>query len=134
MIAVSKDLSYEDHSLFELAVDIFYFSQYRKLDGFFDQKSKYTYCRDEFIRKFKIKYSQRSDEEILNFMNIYLLYETAENSYEKSDFLFDGRIPINRLSCIGPYLQETGDYKYIWLGENMGVGKNHPLFFLFKGK
>ena len=49
----------------------------------------------EFIRKFRIKYPQISDEEIFNFMNIYLLNEPAENNYEKSDFLSDGRIPVN---------------------------------------
>ena len=95
MSAVSKELSYEDHSLFELAIDVFYLSQYRKLDGFFDQKSKYIFCRYEFIRKFRIKYPQMSDEKIFNFMSIYLLYEPAENNYEKSDILFDGRIPVD---------------------------------------
>ena len=73
MSAVSKELPYEDHSLFEFAIDVFYLSQYRKLDGFFDQKSKYIFCRDEFIRKFRIKYPQMSDEKIFNFMSIYLL-------------------------------------------------------------
>ena len=89
MSAVSKELSYEDHSLFELAIDVFYLSQYRKLDGFFDQKSKYIFCRYEFIRKFRMKYPQMSDEKIFNFMSIYLLYEPAENNYGKSNFLFD---------------------------------------------
>ena len=58
---------------FELAIDLFYLSQYRKLDGFFDQKSEYIFYRDEFIRKFRIKYPQMSDVEIFNFMSIYLI-------------------------------------------------------------
>ena len=58
---------------FELAIDVFYLSQYRKLDGFFDQKNEYIFYRDEFIRKFRIKYPQMSDVEIFNFMSIYLI-------------------------------------------------------------
>ena len=51
-----------------------------------------------------------SDEDIFNFIRIYLLSEPAENNYEKSDFLFDGRLLLNRICCMGPYLQEKGDY------------------------
>ena len=58
---------------FELAIDVFYLSQYRKLDDFFDQKHKYIFYRNELIRKFRIKYPQMSDEEIFNFMSIYLI-------------------------------------------------------------
>ena len=65
---------------------------------FFLIRKAYAFFADiiyEFIRKFRIKYPQISDEEIFNFMNIYLLNEPAENNYEKSDILFDGRIPVN---------------------------------------
>ena len=53
-----------------------------------------------------------SDEEISNFIRIYLLYEPAKDNRMKSGFLFDGRIHIDRLSWVSPYLQEHGDYKY----------------------
>ena len=65
---------------------------------FFLIRKAYAFFADiiyEFIRKFRIKYPQISDEAIFNFMNIYLLNEPAENNYEKSDFLSDGRIPVN---------------------------------------
>ena len=47
-----------------------------------------------------------SDEDIFNFIRIYLLSEPAENNYEKSDFLFDGRLLLNRICCMGLYLQK----------------------------
>ena len=58
------------------------------------------------LKKFRIKYPQMSDEDIFNFIRIYLLSEPAENNYEKSDFLFDGRLLLNRICCMGPYLQK----------------------------
>ena len=67
-----------------------------------------------------------SGDEIFNFMSIYLMCDLAENNYEKGNFLFKGRNPINRFCWIVLYLQETGDYKYVYLLENMGEGINHP--------
>ena len=58
------------------------------------------------MKVFRIKYPQMSDEEIFNFVGTYLLREHAE----KSDFLFNGRLPLDRICCMGPYLQEEGDY------------------------
>ena len=66
-----------------------------------------------------------SDEEISNFIRIYLLYEPAKDNCMKSGFLFDGRIHIDRLSWVSPYLQEHGDYKYSWLIENLGKSICH---------
>ena len=71
------------------------------------------------------------DEGISNFMRIYLLYEPAKDNREKSEFLFDGRIYIDRLSWVGPYLQELGDYKYSWLIENLNRDTSSLIFFLF---
>ena len=48
------------------------------------------------------------DEEIFSFIRIYLLHEPAKNNYVKSDFLFDGRLPLNRICWMGPYLQKKG--------------------------
>ena len=81
---------------------------------------------NEFIEKFRLKYPEAEDSEIFKFLKIYLLYQPAENNYEKSDFLFDERIPINRISWMGPYLQEEGDYKYSWLVENLKENIQHP--------
>ena len=72
-----------------------------------------------------------SDEEIFNFIRTYLLSEPAENNYEKSDFLFDCRLSINRICWMDPYLQEEGDYKYCCLIENTGESIHHSWFFLF---
>ena len=130
MSVISKELSddniKENPSLFEIAADVFYLSQYKKLEEHFVQKSKYICSRDEFIKKFRIKYPQMSEEEISNFIRIYLLYEPAENNYKKSDFLFDGRLPLNRICWMSFYLQEEVDYKYCWLIENTGEGIHHP--------
>ena len=90
------------------------------------QKCKYILNRDEFIKKFRIKYLQLSDEEIFGFIRIYLLSKPAENNYEKTDFLFDGRLPLNRICWMDPYLQEEGDYTFCWLIENTGEGIHHP--------
>lgn len=128
MSVISKELP---DSPFEIVVDVFYYSQYRKRDGYFVQKSKYISLRDEFFEKFSIKYPQMPFEEVFSFISIYLMYKPAENNYEKSDFLFDEKIPINRICWMGPYLQEKGNYKYTWLIENMGEGIHHPFFFFF---
>ena len=77
----------------------------RKPDGYFDKKNKYVALRDKFIEKIRIKYPQMSDEEIFNFISIYLIYESIKNNY-KSDFLFDGTIPFNIISFVGPYCKK----------------------------
>ena len=105
---------------------VFYLYQYRKLDRFPNEKNLYCNARNEFIEKFTLKYPQSDDSEIFNFLKIHLLYEPAENNYEKSDFLFDERIPINRIGWMGSYLQEKGDYNYSWLVENLGENIHHP--------
>ena len=53
-----------------------------------------------------------SDEEVSNFIKIHLLCEPGKDNIFKSEFLFNDRIYIDRLSWVGPYLQECGDYKY----------------------
>ena len=106
---------------------VFYLSQYRKMEGNFAKKNKYIRKIDEFIKKFKTKYPLMPDEENFSFIRIYLLYQPAENTYEKSDFLFDGQIPLNRISCMGPYLQENGDYKSCWLIENTKVYESNEI-------
>ena len=56
MTVLSKEFGDADirnySSIFELAVKIFFLSQYRKLDGFAIEK------RNEFIDKFRLKYPQ----------------------------------------------------------------------------
>ena len=67
------------------AMFIYYLWEYKRMKGCFVQKWKYVHNRDEFIRKFNIKYPQITDKEISNFIRIYLRYELAENNHEKSD-------------------------------------------------
>ena len=112
--------------IFDLGVKVFYLSYYRKLDEFASEKNLYCNARNKFIEKFRFKYPQADETEIFNFLKIYLLHEPAENYYEKSEFLFDERTPINRMSWTGPYLQEKGHYKYSWLGENLEEDIHHP--------
>ena len=104
MSVISKVLPEED-SLLEIVIDVFYYLHCRKPDGYFDKKNKYVALRDKFVEKIRIKYPQMSDEEIFNFISIYLIYESIKNNY-KSDFLFDGRIPFNRISFVGPYCKK----------------------------
>ena len=129
MAVPSKEFGEDDiincWSIFELAVTVFFLSQYRKLDGFSIEKNLFCNTRNKFIDKFTLKCPQAEDSEIFNFFKIYLLCEPAENNSEKSNFLFDGRIPINRISWMGPYLREKGDYKYSWLVENLEEGIHH---------
>ena len=129
-MSVSNEFGHDDTinylNIFELGVKVFFFSYYRKLDGFATEKNLYCKAMNEFIEKFRLKYPKAEDSEIFKFLKIYLLYQPAENNYEKSDFLFDERIPINRISWMGPYLQEEGDYKYSWLVENLKENIQHP--------
>ena len=135
MSVLSKEFVGDDDtiiylSIFELAVKVFYLPRYRKVDGFAIEKNLYCNARNEFIEKFRLKYPQADDSEIFNFLKIYLLNELAENSYEKSEFLFDERIPIKRISWMGPYLQEKGDCKYSWLVQKFG-GRHTPSLIFF---
>ena len=112
-------------SIFENAFNVYYLWEYKRMKSCFVQKWKYVHNRDEFIRKFKIKYPQITVEEISNFIRIYLPYELAENNYEKSDLFFDNQILLFRLCWVGSYLQE-GDYKYCWLNKYNGDGVHFP--------
>ena len=64
---VGDGFSVDYSSIFELGVKTFYFSQYRKLDGFASQKNLYCSIRNDFTEKFRLKYRQATDPEILNF-------------------------------------------------------------------
>ena len=55
-----------------------------------------------------------------------LLKFTFFMSLQKINFLFDGRLPRNRICWVGLYLQGKGDYKYCWLIEKTGQGIHHP--------
>ena len=45
-----------------------------------------------------------SEEEVSNFLMIYLLCEPGKDNFFKSEFLFNDRIYIDRLSWVGPNL------------------------------
>lgn len=116
---------FHETSLFEIATDVFNFSQYTNFKKKMHQK--YNSKRFTFIKKMKIKHLQVSDGGIFNFTKIYLTYKPAENEFkDKDDFIFDGRIPINQISWKGPYLKEQKDYEYYWLIENMKENIHHP--------
>ena len=91
------------------------------------KKAEYIKLRNEFIEKLRVEYPQMTDAEVFNFSKIYLLFnEDSHTKSNKSNFLFDERIPINRISWMGPYLQKAGDWKYYWLVENLNEGIHHP--------
>lgn len=116
---------FHETSLFEIATDVFIFSQYTNVKKKMHQK--YNSKRFTFIKKMKIKHLQVSDGGIFNFTKIYPTYKPAENEFkDKDDFIFDGRIPINQISWKGPYLKEQKDYEYYWLTENMKENIHHP--------
>ena len=64
---VADDDTINYSGIFELAVKVFYLSQYRKLEGFAIKKNLYCEGRNEFIEKFRLKYPQADDSEIFNF-------------------------------------------------------------------
>lgn len=51
MSVISKKLP-EENSLFEIVIDVFYYSHYAKLVRYFDKKNKYVALRDKLIGKF----------------------------------------------------------------------------------
>ena len=68
-----------------------------------------------------------TDAEVFNFFKIHLLFnEDPHTKCDKSEFLFEDNIPLNRICWIGPYLQKAGDWKYWWLVETMGLTIHHP--------
>ena len=64
MSVISTELSDDDvnenSSLFETAADVCYLSQYKNLEGYVVQKSKFICSRDEFIKKFRINVWRRN--------------------------------------------------------------------------
>ena len=74
------------------------------------KKLKWAYVknRDEFVRKFRLKYPSIFVSEIANFIQIYLIDEPDENNDEKSELHFDDWIWISRISFVGPCLKEEG--------------------------
>lgn len=76
------------------------------------KKAEYIKLRNEFIEKLRAEYPQMTDAEVFNFSKIYLLFnEDSHTKSNKSNFLFDERIPINQISWMGHICkkQETGN-------------------------
>ena len=76
-------------------------------------KWQYVKNWDEFVRKFRILYPEITDCEIANFILIYVQNIIIENRYEKGDFLLNDQTLINKICFLGPYLAQSGDYKYV---------------------
>ena len=56
-----------------------------------------------FVRKFRLRYHSITDEEIANFIRIYLMYEPVENNCEQSDlveFVFWAQIWKRKVTAI----------------------------------
>ena len=124
----------EENSLFEIVIDVFYYSHYAKLVRYFDKKNKYVALRDKLIGKFWIKYPQMSDEEFSVLWASILSMRQSKIITRKMIFYMTEEFHFNRISFVGPYLQEKGDYKYWWLIENMEEGIHHSwLHFFWKG-
>ena len=117
----------DETTLFEIAAKVYWYSQWRYKDGFPQQKSEYIKLRNELVEKLRAEYPQMTDTKFFNFLKIYLFFNEDPNTKcDKSEFLFDGEVQVNRVSWMGPYLQKAGDWKYWQLVENMGLNIHHP--------
>ena len=112
-------------SLFENALNVCAFWQYKRIRDYRFQKWLYVQNRDEFLIKLQIRYPFMTGPEISSFIRIYLASSVNENNTEASEFLSDDRILISRIFFMGPYLKEEGDYDFIWMNEN-GIGLHFP--------
>ena len=63
----------DETTLFEIAVKIYWFSQWQNKEGFPQRKAEYSKLRNQLIEKLRKEYPQMTDTEILNFLKIYLL-------------------------------------------------------------
>ena len=105
-------------SLLENALNVHFLWQYKFMKKRLNLKWAYVQSRDEFVRKFRLRYHSITDEEIASFIRIYIMYEPAENDCEQSDLYFEEAYWICRICFLSPYLKEEGDYNYGWMIEN----------------
>ena len=105
----SKEISDDDivdsNTLFEIAIIVFICLNTKiQIVILIETKNRYFRRLWDFIVKLKRKYYQMSEEEVSNFLTIYPLCETGKDNFFKSEFLFNDRIYIDRLSWVGPNL------------------------------
>ena len=94
-------------TLFETAIKIYWFSQFRNKEGF-SQRKQYIKLRNEMIEKLRATYSQMTDTKVFNLFKIYLLFnENPRTKCCKIEFLFSDKIELNKICWMGPYLQKA---------------------------
>ena len=59
-------------AILENALSVYLLYEYKFQDDKVELKWFYKKCKEEFIRKFKLKFLAADDNEIKNFMRIYL--------------------------------------------------------------
>ena len=105
--------------------------KYKFEEGKIELKWLYIKHKEEFIRKFKQKFPDAGDDEIKNFIRIYLKPAFSNEKNDLRDFMFfdkDGdEWPVNRICFFGIYLKELHvDNNYGWFLENNEPGLHFP--------
>ena len=114
----------KEKTVLETALSIVCLYESQLEESKIELKWLYEKNREDFIRKFKLKFLSAEDDEIENFMRIYL--------YPKKKRLFfcpeSGREwKITKTAFMGNYLKETYvDVNYGWLIENNESGLHFP--------
>ena len=85
-----------------------------------------------FLKKFKLRFLHVSEDEILNFVHIYLIpddgiiYRGGKKTCDDKATFFLNDVRVSRVSFAGIYLKADKDTNYIWMNENSGLNLHFP--------
>ena len=85
-----------------------------------------------FLKKFKLRFLHVSEDEILNFVHIYLIpddgiiYCGGKKTCDDKATYFLNDVRVSRVSFAGIYLKADKDTNYIWMNENSGLNLHFP--------
>ena len=106
-----------EKTLLEHALSVHTLYEYKNQEEYPQHKWLYRRNKEEFVRKFKLKFSGLDDNEIKKFRRIYLVPGDFIMYTDRNDFR------ISRIIFIGNYLKELYvDYNYGWFLENTKLG------------
>ena len=110
-----------EKTLSENALSLHTLCEYKNQDEYLQHKWLYRINKEEFVRKFKLKFPAADDDEIKNFTRIYLVPGDFIMDIDGDDFR------ISRIIFIGNYLKEFYvDHNYRWFLENTNLGLRFP--------